>query len=123
MCVPVVTATMSTNDVPQCDDVIVARGRHTEGCRLPAASAVVVGIKGFDDMLPDGKTAKRRDGSFRLGILGRKDTLRTGTADAVNLRGVGQRGFLLMLMLRSQDGRLAMLIGVAGSNVATVLPV
>ena len=60
MCVPVVTATMSTNDVPQCDDVIVARGRHAEGSRSQTASAVVVGIKGFDDMLPDGKTAKQR---------------------------------------------------------------
>ena len=85
MCVPVVTGTMSTNDVPQCDDVIVARGRQAEGRCFLAASAVVVGIKGFDDMLPDGIAAKRCDGSFRLGTLGRKDTLRTGTADAVNL--------------------------------------
>ena len=114
---------MSTNDVPQCDDVIVARGRQAEGGRLTAASAVVVGIKGFDDMLPVGKTAKGRDGSFRLGTLGRKDTLRTGTADAVNLRGICQCGFLLMLMLRSQDGRLAMLIGFCDSRIIMVLPV
>ena len=114
---------MSTNDVPQCDDVIVARGRHAEGCRLTAASAVVVGIKGCDLMLPVGKTAKGRDGSFRLGTLGRKDTLRTGTADAVNLRGICQCGFLLMLMLRSQDGRLAMLIGFCDSRIIMVLPV
>ena len=123
MCVPVVTATMSTNDVPQCDDVIVARGRHTEGCRLPAASAVVVGIKGFDDMLPDGKTAKRRDGPFRLRALSRQDALGTGTADAVNLRGIGQCGFLMVLMLWSQDGRLAMLTGLCDSRIITVLPV
>ncbi len=71
MCVPVVTATMSTNDVPQCDDVIVARGRHAEGCRLTAASAVVVGIKVGEDMLPNGKTAKRCNGSFRLCALSR----------------------------------------------------
>ena len=114
---------MSTNDVPQCDDVIVARGRHAEGCRFQTTSAVVVGIKGFDLMLPVGKTAKRRDGSFRLGTLGRKDTLRTGTADAVNLRGICQCGFLLMLMLRSQDGRLAMLIGFCDSRIIMVLPV
>ena len=114
---------MSTNDVPQCDDVIVARGRHAEGCRLTAASAVVVGIKGCDLMLPVGKTAKGRDGSFRLGTLGRKDTLRTGTADAVNLRGICQCGFLMMLMLRSQDGRLAMLIGFCDSRIIMVLPV
>ena len=114
---------MSTNDVPQCDDVIVARGRHAEGCRFPAASAVVVGIKVGEDMLPNGKTAKGRDGSFRLGTLGRKDTLRTGTADAVNLRGICQCGFLLMLMLRSQDGRLAMLIGFCDSRIIMVLPV
>ena len=114
---------MSTNDVPQCDDVIVARGRHAEGCRLTATSAVVVGIKGCDLMLPVGKTAKGRDGSFRLGTLGRKDTLRTGTADAVNLRGICQCGFLLMLMLRSQDGRLAMLIGFCDSRIIMVLPV
>ena len=114
---------MSTNDVPQCDDVIVARGRHAEGCRLTAASAVVVGIKVGEDMLPNGKTAKRCNGSFRLGTLGRKDTLRTGTADAVNLRGICQCGFLLMLMLRSQDGRLAMLIGFCDSRIIMVLPV
>ncbi len=66
VCVPVVTGTMSTNDVPQCYDVIVARGRQAEGSRFPAAPAVVVGIKGFDAMLPYGKAAKRRDGSFRL---------------------------------------------------------
>ena len=115
---------MSTNDVPQCDDVIVARGRQAEGSRFKTASAVVVGIKGFDTMLPpQGKTAKGRDGSFRLGTLGRKDTLRTGTADAVNLRGICQCGFLLMLMLRSQDGRLAMLIGFCDSRIIMVLPV
>lgn len=123
MCVPVVTATMSTNDVPQCDDVIVARGRHTEGCRLTAASAVVVGIKGFDDMLPDGKTAKRRDGPFRLRALSRQDALGTGTADAVNLRGIGQCGFLMVLMLWSQDGRLAMLTGLCDGHVIMALPV
>ena len=114
---------MSTNDVPQCDDVIVARGRHAEGRRLTAASAVVVGIKVGEDMLPNSKTAKRCNGSFRLGTLGRKDTLRTGTADAVNLRGFCQCGFLLMLMLRSQDGRLAMLIGFCDSRIIMVLPV
>jgi hypothetical protein len=74
-------------------------------------------------MLPVGKTAKGRDGSFRLGTLGRKDTLRAGTADAVNLRGICQCGFLLMLMLRSQDGRLAMLIGFCDSRIIMVLPV
>ena len=76
---------MSTNDVPQCDNVIVARGRQAEGRRLPTASAVVMGIKGFDFMLPEGHTAKRRDGSFRLRTLGRKDALRPGTADAVGI--------------------------------------
>ena len=103
MCVPVITGTMSTNDVPQCDDVIVARGRHTEGGRFPATSAVVVGIKWFDDMLPDGNTAKRRDGPFRLGTLGRKDALGTRATDAIELRGVGQRGLLVVLVLRCQD--------------------
>ena len=45
---------MSTNDVPQCDDVIVARGRQAEGSRFQTASAVIVGIKVFDNMLPNG---------------------------------------------------------------------
>ena len=71
VCVPVITGTMSTNNVPQCYDVIVARGRPAEGGRFPAASAVVVGIKGFDDMLPNGRTAKRRYGSFRLRAMSR----------------------------------------------------
>ena len=66
VCVPVVTGTMSTNNVPQRDDVIIARGRKAEGSRFPAASAVVVGIKGFDDMLPYGESAKWRDGSSRF---------------------------------------------------------
>jgi len=35
-------------------------------------------------MMPDGKTAKRREGPFRLGSLSRKDALGTGTANAVN---------------------------------------
>ena len=114
---------MSTNDVPQCNDVIVARGRQAERSRLTAASAVVVGIKGFNDMLPQGLTVKRRNGSFRLRALGRKDALRTGTADAVNLRGIGQCGFLMMLMLWSQNGRFAMLIGFFGGRIIMVLPV
>ena len=123
MCVPVITGTMSTNDVPQCDDVIVARGRHAEGCRLTAASAVVVGIKGFDDMLPDGKAAKRRDGPFSLRALSRQDALGTGTADAIELRGISQCGFMMMLMLRSQNGRLSMLTGPLGSHAIMVMPV
>ena len=94
---------MSTNDVPQCDDVIVARGRQAEGSRFLAASAVVVGVKGFDIMMPEGKAAKRRDASFRLCTLGRKDALRTGTANAVNLRGICQCGILMMLVLRNKD--------------------
>ncbi len=102
-CVPVITETMSTNDVPQCDDVIVARGRQAEGSRFLAASAVVVGVKGFDIMMPEGKAAKRRDASFRLCTLGRKDALRTGTANAVNLRGICQCGILMMLVLRNKD--------------------
>ena len=60
---------MSTDDVPQCDDVIVARGRHAEWSRLLAASAVVVGFKVFDNMLPQGKAAERCDGSFCLRAL------------------------------------------------------
>ena len=114
---------MSTNDVPQCDDVIVARGRQAEGSRFQTASAVVVGIKGCDLMLPVGKTAKGRDGSFRLGTLGRKDTLRTGTADAIELRGISQCGFMMMLVLRSQNGRLAMLTGSFDCRITTILPV
>ena len=43
---------MSTNDVPQCDDIVVTRGRHAEWSRLLAAPAVVIGIKVFDNMLP-----------------------------------------------------------------------
>ena len=66
-------------------------------------------------MLPHGNLAKRRDGSLGLGTLSRQDALRTGAADAIDLRGIGERGFLMMLVLRSQDGRLArMLIGFFG---------
>ena len=60
---------MSTNDVPQCDDVIVARGRQAEGSSFQTASAVVVGIKVFDNMLPNGKVAERRNGSSCLRAL------------------------------------------------------
>ena len=74
-------------------------------------------------MLPVGKTAKGRDGSFRLGSLSRKDALGTGTADAVDLRGICQRGFLVMLVLGSQDRRLAVLTGAFGSHTIMVLPV
>jgi len=66
MCVPVITGTTSTNDVPQCDDIIVARGRQAERSRFQAASAVVMGIKEFYVTLPNGITAKRCDASFRL---------------------------------------------------------
>ena len=112
-----------TNDVPQCDDVIFARGRQAEWRRFPAAPAVVVGIKWFDVMLPFGKTAKRRDGSFSLRPLGRQDTLRTGTANAINLRRVGQCGFLMVLVPRGHDGRLAMRPDSFYSRVVAVLPV
>jgi len=74
-------------------------------------------------MMPDGKTAKRRGSSFRLRSLSRKDALRTGTADAVNLRGISQCGFLMMLMLWSKNGRLAILTGFFDGCVMTVLPV
>jgi len=74
-------------------------------------------------MMPDGKTAKRRDRSFRLRSLSRKDALWTGTADAVNLRGIGQCGFLMMLMLWSKNGRLTILTGFFDACVMTVLPV
>ena len=66
-------------------------------------------------MLPHGNLAKRRDGSLGLGTLSRQDALRTGAADTIDLRGIGQCGFLMMLVLRSQDGGLArMLIGFFG---------
>ena len=74
-------------------------------------------------MLPKGKTAKRRNGSLRLRALGRKDALGTGAADSANLRGVGQRGFLMVTVLGSQDGRLTMLIGFCDSHIIMVLPV
>ena len=74
-------------------------------------------------MMPDGKTAKRREGPFRLCSLSRKDALGAGTANAVDLRGICQRGFLVMLVLGSQDRRLAVLIGPFGSRATTVLPV
>ena len=112
---------MSANDVPQRDDVIVARGRQAEGGRLAPPSVVVIGINGFDNMLPPGKAAKRRDASLRLRALGGKNALRTGTADAVELRGVGQRGFLVMPMLRGQNGRLPVLRGFGHGRAARVL--
>ena len=66
-------------------------------------------------MLPHGNLAKRRDGSLGLGTLSRQDALGTGATDAIDLRGIGERGFLMMLVLRSQDGGLArMLIGFFG---------
>jgi hypothetical protein len=55
-------------------------------------------------MLPLGKTAKRRNGSFRFRAVGGKDALRAGTTDALNLRGVCQSGFLMMVVLWSQNG-------------------
>lgn len=104
MCVPCgKSGTMSTNDVPQRDNIIIARGRHAEGRRFAAASAVVVGIKGFDVMLPGGNPPVRRDGPFRLRALGRQDALRARATDAIELRGVGQRGLLVVLVLRCQD--------------------
>jgi hypothetical protein len=68
--------TGSTNNVPQCDNIIVARGRQAEGSRFAAASAVVVGIKGFNMVLPNGKTLKRRNGSFCFRTLSGKNSLR-----------------------------------------------
>ena len=61
--------TTSTNDVPQRDNIVVAQGRHAEWSRLLAASAVVVGFKVFDNMLPQAKVAERRNRSFRLRAL------------------------------------------------------
>ena len=75
-------------------------------------------------MLPHGNLAKRRDGSLGLGTLSRQDALRTGATDAIDLRGIGERGFLMMLVLRSQDGGLArMLIGFFGFGDSMALPV
>jgi hypothetical protein len=35
--------------------------------------------------------------------LGRQDALRARATDAIELRGVGQRGLLVVLVLRCQD--------------------
>ena len=43
---------MLTNDMPQCEDIVIARGRHTERSRLLTASVVKIRMKWFDD-IPD----------------------------------------------------------------------
>ena len=44
---------MLTDDVPQRDDIVVARGGQAERSRLLAASAVMVGMEWFDNVLTD----------------------------------------------------------------------
>ena len=43
--------------MPQCDDIVVARGRNAERCRLQSASAVVKELERFDNTLTN-KTAR-----------------------------------------------------------------
>ncbi len=58
---------MLTNDAPERNHIIVARGRGTEGSRLKAAPAVVVRIEGFNNV----KLGKSRVRSDRaLGLQG-----------------------------------------------------
>ena len=58
MCVPKKLTAMLTNDVPQGDDIVIARGGQAERCRLLAASAVTVGMEWFGNV-PD-KVKRRR---------------------------------------------------------------
>lgn len=44
---------MLTNDMPQSDDIVIARGGQAERCRLQTTSAVEIRMEWFDDMLPD----------------------------------------------------------------------
>ncbi len=52
MCVPKKSTAMLTDDVPQSNDIVIARGRQAERGRLLAASAVMVRKEWFDNVLP-----------------------------------------------------------------------
>lgn len=47
------STTMLTNNMPQSDHIVIARGWQAEGCRLLTASAVKIRMEWFDNVLPD----------------------------------------------------------------------
>ena len=115
-----VVNTMLTNDVPQCDDVVQARGWQAEGSRLQAASAVVKEMEGFDDMPPD--STARVGGAFGLGTVGGEQSLRARAADAVEAGGVGQCGFLMAAVVCGQNSRRRQLFRRLLSERGVALP-
>lgn len=54
-------------------------------------------------MLPDGKIAEWLDTSVCLCSLGGQYALWTRTAYTIELRSIGQRGFLVVLLLSGQN--------------------
>lgn len=90
---------MLTDDVPQCNYIVKARGWQAKGCRLQTASAVVKELEGFDNMATN--EYARVGCSFCLGTVGGKQPLRTGAADAIETGGIRQCSFVVTAVLGS----------------------
>ena len=58
-----------------------------------------------------------------LRTLSRQDALRARAADAIELRSICQRCFLMVLILLGDDGRLYLLKGLIDSSAILALPV
>jgi len=74
-------------------------------------------------MLPQGHRTMRREDAFGFGALRREDALRTRAADAVELRGIGQRSLLMMVVLRGDNGGCLMQRMTRHGRIVPALPV
>ena len=99
---------MLTNDVPQCDDIVIARGRQAKWCRLQPASAVVMGMERFN-MMSLNSVEQRSLSSFAPGSVCGQNALRARRTNAIQLSGIGQCGLVRLLPMRSHDRQLCVL--------------
>ena len=112
----------STNDVPQRNDIVVARGRQAERRRLQPASAVVERFKEFDNVSPD-NAAAHAGRAVGLAALRRADALRPRIANAVELRGIRQRGLTVVLLQRHHHRRVRLPCYLLHRHIGLALPV
>ncbi len=94
--------------MPQCDDIVIARGRQAEGCRLHAASAVEIGMEWFDKMLPH-PIAIRCLRLFAPRTLRGYNSLWSHRTDAIESVGIGQCGLVVKLSLWRHERRFGAL--------------
>ena len=112
-----------TDDMPQCDNVVITRGRQAEWRRLYTAPAIVIGMKSVDNK-STGKVEGRRQCSFAPRVLcGVQGALRTRPTDTLQLGGIGEHCFVSRLSLTCHPPCLGVFREVLYRHKLSSLPV